>query len=150
MANRYWRYLLITIYKKTHRGDKVIGAVSDEGRTYRKAGPDEREIHWSIDEDGRVYLEFEGAKGLLGRVDKSGTVYAEHWRPASGSFTAPLHGSLGHVRQVFAPDIAFQVEADGTFCLVEKRGPKVAGHVEGTSDIRLIGALALVLFSLDI
>jgi len=138
---------MIYVYKQARYGSKLIGSVDDKGTTLRGEGPNAREIQWRIDEAGQVYLVFEELESLIGWVEENGAVYAQHGRPASGYYSYPESRWLFQPPRSFAPDLAFQVLANGMVYRQEKRGTKLAGRVEGTSDVRTIGALALVLLS---
>lgn len=141
---------MIRVYKRTWRGPKLMGWQNDKGDTYKTDwGPQGRLIHWSLDNQGCVYTEFDGLRAPLGWVDGEGIVYdryavpywrfgVAYWRTDSSRYS--LRRPTG-----FLPGMQFRVRADGAVFGRRLFGTREVGSVEGTSDPRLMGALALVL-----
>ena len=132
---------MINIYKQTWRGPRLVGWVDGRGNSYKNDwGPEGRLIDWSIDGAGRVYARFDGMRSLLGWVATDGTVYDKYAEPAGG-----VGGRTGiFVPTRFLPGVVFKADAGGAIYGRKLFATRLIGRVEGTSDLRHIGALALV------
>lgn len=141
---------MIKVFKHDMWGSHLIGSMDDTGKTYRGEWPNEREIGWPIDDAGRIYLVFGESQGMIGWVEDRGVVYSQQGIPVSGFYSYPEKRRFPQPPQNFAPAPTFHVGEDGFVHRQEKRGSKLVGKVEGTSDLRTIGALALVPLSWEV
>jgi hypothetical protein len=119
---------MINVYKQAILGNKLIGSVDDKGATFRGEGPEAREIEWHIDEAGQVYLAYKDLESLIGWVEENGAVYARYGRPVSGFYSYPESSNFLQPQKSFAPNLAFQVLANGIVYRKEKRGTRIAGR----------------------
>src|SRR5207249_3902116 len=117
--------------------------MDDDGNTYKHDRSREgTQIHWLADRSGRVYRVFEDVRSLSGWVDMKGNVYDEYATPYGYTWITRSGGYFS-IRG-FHPGLVFKVTKEGA---IYGRGlfrTKLVGRVEGTSDLRRIGELALV------
>lgn len=136
---------MINVYKRTLSGLKLIGWVDDEGNTYKNDWSKEgRLINWSMDEQGTVYTEFMDNPAPLGWIedngDGTGRVHNQFGKAYGGG------GSRGmgmNMKPRFTPGVVAIVNTDGEIYGRRFPGIHLIGKIEGSSDLRQIGALAL-------
>jgi hypothetical protein len=134
---------VIRVSRRTWRGLKLEGWQDDKGNTYKTDwGPQGRLIYWSLDNQGRVYTEFDGLRAHIGWVGPEGIVYdryaVPYWRTGSRGVALSRPTS-------FLPGMEFRIRSDGAVFGRRLLGTREMGRVEGTSDLRLAGALVLLL-----
>jgi|GEM_PF-3765205 len=137
----------IRVYKRWFFFSRLVGWVDAEGNTYKRQGlRGSKLLDWTVDKEGRIYLEYKDLRGRVGWVDGKGNVYDRvllnyrtHLHPAAGYFPLSL------IRPGSLPGLTGRVSTDGR---AYKRGlyfDRLAGHVVGTNDLRQIAGLALLL-----
>ena len=138
---------LIKVYKHNLLGSHdLVGWVDDRGTTFsNERNPLGDPVEWTADARGRVYITFDDVRNMIGWVDADGSVYGEYQRPYRRYGSFARGGGSVFVPDGFEPDLAFTVNSDGEVCHKGILGDRPAGRVEGTSDLRLIGGLALLL-----
>ena len=117
--------------------------MNDDGNTYKNDRSREgKQVYWSADSSGQVYTVFEDIRSLIGWVDEKGRVYDAFAKPY-GYARISRSGGYFSIRG-FHPGLVFKVTKEGA---IYGRGlfrTKLVGQVEGTSDLRRIGELALL------
>lgn len=135
----------IQVFRKGLFGMRVAGWVDREGKTCKKVSTiGSKPIIWSVDEEGRVYIELGSVRNLVGWIE-GGDIYDRYlvnyridadpgdaWPPRSLLPRGNQAGLVGHVTP------------DG---IVYRKGnfrSKVVGRIEGSQDRNLMGGLALL------
>lgn len=82
---------LMRVYRRTCFGKILIGWVDENGSTFSRKWPfgQEWKPHWSVDEQGRIYLESGEIRAFVGWIGDNGAVYAQYGRALSGFFAYP-------------------------------------------------------------
>jgi hypothetical protein len=135
----------IKVYKHTWLGRRLVGWVDESGVTYRYEWPSRpRQINWYSDKHGRIFIEFNGLRGLVGRLGSNGAVHAEYGQAHGMYFRPPRYLGPGQ-KKGFAPALVFWVGNNGAVYGRRLLATRKVGTVEGTSDLVTIAGLALLL-----